>query len=161
MIVLVDGAHIRAMPRYQIRRIGVTLGEIEASGSGLRRFAVAVKGSISPLAGMHQALKQQVWQPGRCVTVLSDGEAAFPVLIRAAIDEQGTCIPDSWDILMRVRHLIGDGWQQEARNESFCPRHMASEVAYMNGEMFRPTVVRLLWNRHDLSASLERHRVYY
>ena len=31
---------------------------------------------------------------------------------------------------------------------------MASEVAYLNGEMFRPSIARLLWNCPDLRRYL-------
>jgi hypothetical protein len=46
----------------------------------------------------------------------------------------------------RLRHLIWNGYHEEARGELFGLRHMASEVAYLNGEKFRPSVARLLWN---------------
>ena len=36
----------------------------------------------------------------------------------------------------RLRHLIWNGYHQEARNELFGMRHLISEVAYMNGEAF-------------------------
>jgi hypothetical protein len=35
---------------------------------------------------------------------------------------------------------------EEAHAELFGLRHMAAEVAYLNGERFRPCVARLLWN---------------
>jgi len=94
MIVLIDGAHIRAAPGYQTRHVDVTVGKIEIPGQAARRFAQAPKGAVSPLSTIRQALKEQGWQPGRSVTVLSDGEAALPGLIRAAVGEQITCILD-------------------------------------------------------------------
>jgi hypothetical protein len=189
MIVLIDGAHIRAAPGYQTRHIDVTVGKIEVSGRRPRRFALAAKGANSPLAGLRQALKDQGWQPGRSVTVMSDGEAALPGLIRAAVGEPVTCILDWWHISMRVqhiqqalkgvyalqprhhggldlvalrierlRHLIWNGYHREARHELFGMRHMASEVAYMNGEAFRRPVARLLWNCDDLRRYLSNNR---
>jgi hypothetical protein len=185
MIVLIDGAHIRAAPGYQTRHVDVTVGKIEVPGRAPRRFALAAKGAVSPLSAIRQALKDQGWQPGSPVTVLSDGEAALPGLIRAAVGEPVTCILDWWHISMRVqhieqslrgvyalrprhhggldliamrierlRHLIWNGYHPEARNELFGMRHLISEVAYMNGEAFRPAVARLLWNCHDLSRYL-------
>jgi hypothetical protein len=185
MIVLIDGAHIRAAPGYQTRHIDVTVGKIEVPGRAPRRFALAAKGAVSPLGTIRQALKDQGWQPGRSVTVLSDGEAALPGLIRAAVGEPVSCILDWWHISMRVqhienalrgvyglrprhhggldlvamrierlRHLIWNGYHQEVRNELFGMRHLISEVAYMNGEAFRPAVARLLWNGHDMSRYL-------
>jgi hypothetical protein len=38
----------------------------------------------------------------------------------------------------RLRHLIWNGYHQEAHGELFGMRHMASEVAYLNGEKFLP-----------------------
>ena len=185
MIVLIDGAHIRAAPGYQIRHVDVTVGKIEVAGRAPRRFALAAKGAVSPLGAIRQALKDQGWRPGRSVTVLSDGEAALPGLIRAVVGEPVTCFLDWWHISMRVqhiknalrgvfgvrprhhggldlvamrierlRHLIWNGYHQEARNELFGMRHLISEVAYMNGEAFRPSVARLLWNCHELSQYL-------
>jgi hypothetical protein len=185
MIVLIDGAHIRAAPGYQTRHIDVTVGKIEVQGRSPRRFALAAKGADSPLAGIRKALKEQGWQPGRSVTVLSDGEAALPGLIRSAVGEPVTCILDWWHISMRIqhiqqalrgvyalrprhhagldlvalrierlRHLVWNGYHREARNELFGLRHLASEVAYMNGETFRPPIARLLWNCDDLRRHL-------
>jgi hypothetical protein len=57
------------------------------------------------LGAIRQALKDQGWQPGRSVTVLSDGEAALPGLIRAAVGEPVTCILDWWHISMCVQHI--------------------------------------------------------
>ena len=45
------------------------------------------------------------WRPGAPVTVLSDGEAALPGLVRAAVREPVTCILDWWHISMRVQHI--------------------------------------------------------
>lgn len=60
------------------------------------RFALAPKGAGSPLATMRQALREQGWRPARSVTMLSDGEAALPGLVRAAVDEPIICILDWW-----------------------------------------------------------------
>ena len=50
----------------------------------------------------------------------------------------------------RLRHLIWNGYHEEARRELYGMRHMASEVVYLNGERFRSPVGRLLWNCDDL-----------
>jgi len=185
MIVLIDGGHIRAAPGCQTRHVDVTVGKIEVAGRAPRRFALAAKGAVSPLGAIRQALKDQGRQPGRSVTVLSDGEAALPGLIRAAVGEPVTCILDCWHVSMRIqhienalrgvyglrpphhggldlvamrierlRHLIWNGYHQEARDELFGMRHLISQVAYINGEAFRPSVARLLWNCHELSRYL-------
>jgi hypothetical protein len=54
----------------------------------------------------------------------------------------------------RLRHLIWNGYHEEAHDELFGIRHMASEVAYLNGDAFRPAVARLLWNCDDLRRYL-------
>jgi hypothetical protein len=50
----------------------------------------------------------------------------------------------------RLRHLIWNGYHEEARRELFGMRHMASEVVYLNGERFRSPIGSLLWNCDDL-----------
>jgi hypothetical protein len=54
----------------------------------------------------------------------------------------------------RLRHLIWNGYHEEAREELYGMRHMASEVVYLNGERFRSPIARLLWNCDDLSRYL-------
>jgi hypothetical protein len=54
----------------------------------------------------------------------------------------------------RLRHLIWNGYHERAHDELLRMRHMASEVAYVNGEIFRPAVARLLWNYDDLRRYL-------
>lgn len=54
----------------------------------------------------------------------------------------------------RLQHLIWNGYHEEAHDELFGMRHMASEVAYLSGEKFRPAVARLLWNCEGLRRYL-------
>jgi hypothetical protein len=54
----------------------------------------------------------------------------------------------------RLRHLISNGYHEEAQRELFGMRHMASEVVYLNGEAFRSAIGRLLWNCDDLRRYL-------
>jgi hypothetical protein len=105
IVVLTDGAHVRAIPGYQSRHLDVTVGRIEVTGKPPRRFALAPRGAESLLATLRQALREQRWQPGRPVTALSDGEAALPGLVRAAVGEPITCILDWCHISMRVQHI--------------------------------------------------------
>jgi hypothetical protein len=105
IVVLIDGAHIRAAYGYQSRHLDVTVGTIEVRGKPPRRFALAPRGAESPLATLRQALHEQGWHPGRPITVVSDGEAALPGLVRAAVGEPITCILDWWHISMRVQHI--------------------------------------------------------
>jgi hypothetical protein len=188
MVVLIDGAHTRAAHGYQSRHIDITVGKIEVAGKPPRRFALAPKGTEGPLAAMRQALQGQGWQRSHPVTVINDGEAALPGLVRAATGGPVICILDWWHISMRVqhieqalrgidglrrehrgglaiitwrvgrlRHLIWNGYHEEARAELCGLRHMASEAAYLNGEKFRPCVARLLWNCDDLRRYLRNN----
>jgi hypothetical protein len=50
----------------------------------------------------------------------------------------------------RLRHLIWNGYHDEACRELCGLRHMASEVVDLNGERFRTSIGKLLWNCDDL-----------
>jgi hypothetical protein len=63
MIVLIDGAHVRAAHGYQLRHVDVTVGKIEVTGKPPRRFALAPKGAESPLATLRQALRDRDGSP--------------------------------------------------------------------------------------------------
>ncbi len=120
MVVLIDGAHIRAAHEYPSHHVDVTVGKIEVMGKAPRRFALAPKGAEAPLATRRQALREQGWQPGRSVTVLSDGEAVLPGLVRAAVGEPIPCILNWWHISMRVQHI-----QQAVRGiHALDPQHV-------------------------------------
>jgi hypothetical protein len=105
MIVMIDGAHIRAAPGYQSRHLDVTVGKVEVTGPPPRRFALAPKGSDHPLAPMRAALLEQGWHPGRPLAVISDGEAALPNLVRAATREPVRQILDWFHLSMRMRPI--------------------------------------------------------
>lgn len=103
-VVLIDSAHIRAAPGYQTRHVDVTVGKVEAAGCLPRRFVLAPSGTERPLLPLRAALAEQGWRPGVPVTVISDGEAALPELVRRAVGSDVTHILDWWHISMRVRH---------------------------------------------------------
>ena len=105
IVVMIDGAHIRAAPGYQTRQLDVTVGKVEVSGRGPRRFALAPKGSDHPLAPVRAALVEQGWHPGRKLAVNSDGEAALPNLVRAATGEPVRHILDWFHLSMRIRPI--------------------------------------------------------
>jgi hypothetical protein len=54
----------------------------------------------------------------------------------------------------RLQHLIWNSYHHEAHDELLGVRHITSEVAYPNGEKFRPAAARLLWNCGDLRRCL-------
>ncbi len=152
IMVLIDGAHIRAAHGYQARHIDVTVGKVEVAGRPPRRFALAPKGAETPLLSIRKALMDQGWQPGAPVTVLSDGEAALPGLVRAAVREPVTCILDWWHISMRVQHI-----QPSLRGiYVICPRHIAAlEIVDKHVERLR----HLIWNGHHGKALDELLRI--
>ena len=102
---MIDGAHIRAAPGYQSRHLDVTVGKVEVTDRRPRRFALAPKGSDHPLAPVRAALLEQGWHPGRPLAVISDGEAALPNLVRAAIGEPVRHILDWFHLSMRMRPI--------------------------------------------------------
>jgi hypothetical protein len=61
-------------------------------------------GAAQPLAQIRAALTEQGWIGEQPVTVISDGEAALPELVRRATRRDVRHILDWWHISMRVRH---------------------------------------------------------
>ena len=188
IVVVIDGAHIRAAPGYQTRHVDVTVGKVEAPGYQCRRFALAPAGTETPLAHIRGALAAQGWRPNVPVTVISDGEAALPELVRRATGSQVTHILDWWHISMRVRHaeqalqgvyalnpvhqagldmvsyrlsrvrhLLWNGYHDEASRELFGLRHLASEAVYLNGENLRASVIRFISHCADLRSYLDNN----
>lgn len=186
--VLIDGAHIRAAPGHQTRHLDVTVGKVEAPGRTPRRFALAPIGADRPLVQIRAALTEQGWTDEPPVTVISDGEAALPELVRRATRSDIRHVLDWWHISMRVRHaeqalagvyalepihrggldmveygisrlrhLLWNGYHQEARRELFDVRHLAHEAVYLNGERLRPTVSRFLARCEELRGYLENN----
>lgn len=94
-----DCMKLRCPRDSRTRKIQTVFGTITVDAP---RFSVCpcqndrcfVDVSVSPLATLRQAVRDQGWQPGHAVTVLSDGEAALPGLVRAAVAERTTCILD-------------------------------------------------------------------
>jgi hypothetical protein len=74
-------------PEEKSRHLDVTVGKVEVAGREPRRFAFAPKGADRPIDILRAALGAQGWRPGQRVTVISDGEAVLPNLVRAAIRE--------------------------------------------------------------------------
>jgi hypothetical protein len=105
IVVMIDGAHIRATHGYQSRHVDVTVGKVEVAGLQQRRFALAPKGADHPLKTLRAALVEQGRQPGRPLTVMTDGQAPLPNLVRAATGEPERHILDWFHLSMRVRPI--------------------------------------------------------
>ena len=56
VVVLIDGAHVRASPGHQSRHLDVTVGKVEVAGRRPRRFGLSPKGARHPLAHARAAL---------------------------------------------------------------------------------------------------------
>ena len=115
IVVMIDGAHIRAVPGHQSRRLDVTVGKVETAGRPPRRFALAPMGAEQPAQAIRAALIEQGWRLGRPVTVISDGEPAPPNLVCAAKEGPVSHILDWWHISMRVRVTSSRRWPASTR----------------------------------------------
>ena len=106
MTVFIDGAHIRirCRPEYQKRHLDVVVGKIETNGM-CRRFGLVPQAATSPAAQLSHDLDALGWDSRRPITVISDGEAALPNLVRGATDGKVRHILDWWHISMRVQHV--------------------------------------------------------
>ena len=69
------------------------------------------------------------------------GVYALGPVYHASLDEVS-------DRVSRIRHLLWNGYHDEARRELFGLQHLASEAVYLNGDQLRASVVRFL-NRCD------------
>ena len=185
IVVMIDGAHLRAVPAHHSRHLDVTVGKVEIAGRVPRRFALAPLGAEQPAQAVRAALVSQGWQSGRPVTVISDGEPALLNLVRAATSEPVCHILDWWHISMRVRHieqalagiyalrptyqagldyisvdverlrhLIWNGYADEAGQALWALTHLASEAIYLNGEHFGPAVRQFLLHCQELRTYL-------
>ena len=185
IVVMIDGAHLRAVPDHPSRHLDVTVGKVETAGRLPRRFALAPLGTEQPAQTVRAALISQGWQPGRPVTVISDGEPALLNLVRAATGEPVRHILDWWHLSVRVRHieqalagiyalrptyqagldyvsvdverlrhLIWNGYAEEAGQALWALTHLASEAIYLNGEYLGPAVRRFLLHCQELRGYL-------
>jgi hypothetical protein len=103
--VILDGAHIRAIPTTQSRLVDITVGKVLDSEGNSRRFGFALRGGPAPHSSLRAVLVAQGWQPGSAVTVISDGEPALRNLVKSATGEPVTHILDWWHLSIRVQHI--------------------------------------------------------
>jgi len=87
LTVFLDGARIRCRPEYKQRHLDLVVGKIE-NRHICRRFGSVVNAMASPRNYMFKELSAIGWKPSRLLTMISEGEPAFPDLIRDAIDGQ-------------------------------------------------------------------------
>ena len=53
----------------------------------------------------------------------------------------------------RIRHLLWNGYHEEARRELFGLQHLASEAIYLNGESWNAPVTRFIGRCDDYVAT--------
>ena len=185
MVVSLDGAHIRAVPGFQVRHFEVTVGRVETEQGPARHFAVA-PGAQAPKPGtIGNALRAKGWLPGRDVVVLSDGDPALVESVRSAADGKVTHILDWFHISMRVRHveqalagllgsglehkgplryaeddvvrlrhLIWNGYGNEARRALRSIAYMAGNATWLNGQSGRARIERFAQLVRELETYL-------
>jgi hypothetical protein len=105
IVVISDGAHIRAVPGHQSRHLDVKVGKVEVAGLKPRRFAFAPEGADRPFDMLRVTLGAQGWRPGQKETVISDGEAFLPNMVRAATREPVRHILDWFHFSMHMRPI--------------------------------------------------------
>jgi len=80
------------------------VGKIETRNI-CRRFGLSPQAADSPVSQLRRDLDALGWDEQRPITVISDGEAALPNLIRNAAGGKVRHILDWWHISMRVKHV--------------------------------------------------------
>ena len=104
-IVMLDGAHVRAVPGHQVRNFEAICGKVEHEGRSSRRFALVRSVAERPHVLLRAALRDQGWREGEAVTAISDGDPALPALVRSATGGPVEHILDWFHLSMRVRHV--------------------------------------------------------
>jgi hypothetical protein len=104
-IVMLDGAHVRAVPGHRVRNFEAICGRVEHEGRSSRRFALVRSVAEQPHVPLRAALRDQGWQEGEAVTAISDGDPALPALVRSATGGPVQHILDWFHLSMRVRHV--------------------------------------------------------
>jgi hypothetical protein len=104
-VVMLDGAHVRAVPGHRVRNFEVICGKVEREGRSSRRFAFVRSVAEQPQALLHAALLDQGWREGSPMIAISDGDPALPALVRSATKAPVEPILDWFHLSMRVRHV--------------------------------------------------------
>ena len=105
LTVFLDSAYVRSRLEYQRRNFEVIVGCIESKSGKKRRFGVSQAADYRPRDCLRTSLKAAGWREGTSVTVLSDGDAALPRLIKDATGADVCHILDWWHISARIRHV--------------------------------------------------------
>jgi hypothetical protein len=185
VVVALDGAHIRAVPGFQVRHFEITVGRVETERQQARHFAVAPNVTTSRSRAIGNALRSRGWLPGREVTVLSDGDPALVESVRSATGDRVTHILDWFHVSMRVRHveqalagllvsdrgqkgplryvdldvsrlrhLIWNGYRDEARRALRNIADMAANAIWLNAQRGKARIERFIQLASELRTYL-------
>ncbi len=150
--IILDGAHIRAIPTTQSRLVGVNVGKVLDSKGNSRRFGFAPGSGHALDATLRAALVAQGWQPGSALTVISDGEPALRNMVKLATGEPVTHILDWWHLSIRVRHIEQTIIGMMALEK---PAHPTIRYAASEANRLR----HLLWNGYADEAWRSLHSI--
>jgi hypothetical protein len=151
-IVMLDGAHARAVPGHRIRNFEVICGKVEQEGRASRRFALVRSVTEQPHALLRAALLDQGWREGSPVTAISDGDPALLALVRSVSKAPVEHSLDWFHLSMRVRHVE----QALAGLAALEPVHRAP-LAHARVDVER--LRHLLWNGYHGEACRALGRV--
>jgi hypothetical protein len=185
IMVSLDGAHLRAVPGFQVRHFEVTVGRVDTELGPARHFAVVPGVQATKPSTTGNALRAKGWLPGRDVVVLSDGDPALVESVRLAADGNVRHILDWFHISMRVRHveqalagllgadlehkgplryaeddvvrlrhLIWNGYGNEARRAVRSIVYMAGNATWLNGQDGRARIERFARLARELQTYL-------
>ena len=103
--VFLDSAYVRSRPEYQRRNFEVIVGSIETAAGEKRRFGLSLGGADRPIDILRSNLAAAGWRKGGAITVLSDGDAALPRLVRSATGAAIEHVLDWWHVSARIRRV--------------------------------------------------------
>jgi hypothetical protein len=185
MVIALDGAHIRAVPGFQVRHFELMVGRVETKRQQTRHFAVAPNVTTSRSRAIGNALRSRGWLPGRDVTVLSDGdpalvesrpyrngrsnetyldwfhvsmrvrhvEQALAGLLGSDLEQKGPLQYVDLDV-SRLRHLIWNGYDDEARRALRNITDMAANAIWLNAPHGKVRIERLIQLASELRTYL-------
>ncbi|MCC0013962.1 MAG: ISKra4 family transposase, partial [Rhodobiaceae bacterium] len=151
--IFIDGAYIRAVPRYQGRHFEIAMGRVVSPGRLPRQFAAAPNVATGKHDAVRVALRAQGWMPGRDVTVFSDGDVGLQGIVLTATRQPVTQILDWFHLSMRLRH-IEQAWEGL--------RHIGDLNIYLRDiTVHVPRLRHLLWNGYVDKATQAVNNMLY
>jgi len=144
-VVMLDGTYIRAVPGHQTRNFEAICGKVKREGHSTRRFASVRSVTEPPHVLLRAALLDQGWRDSDAVTVISDGDAALPALVRSATGGPVEHILDWFHRSMRVQHV-------EQVMRGLCALEPLPLAPLDQAQIDAERVRHLLWHGHHEKA---------